>query len=128
MKNLTPYMIWEDRKKEIISFSDLEILLDILTQKALATSPFSVELFMDDETGFLMTVGANESHVEFYSKTEHPPVVACQGDFDSDELFDFLRQGEPSSVSKRSCVSREKAETAIRSYFLTKKRPNNIRW
>jgi len=121
----TPYLLWHNGKQEVNSLVELDTLLDELAK---TSQDFSVELCANNLTALSITVGSNESHVEFYSETEHPPVSICKGEQGTDERYFFLHQGEPSSVWKRDCVSIELARAAMREYFITKTKPNNITW
>jgi hypothetical protein len=125
MTLFTPYLLWHNGKQEVNSLAELDALLDAL---ATTSQDFSVELCVNNLTALSITVGSNESHVEFYSEIEHPPVSICKGNRNADGRYLFLHQGEPSSVWKRDCVPIEMARAAMREYFLTKARPNNIPW
>lgn len=119
MNEFVPYITWdESEKSEIHSLEELDKLLDSLHKHASKTANiFSVEFFNSENTGLLITIGANESHVEYYTKNGRPPIVSCKEDNDNPELHLFLHHGEPSSVNKTSCVSIKDARNAIREYY-----------
>lgn len=110
----------------------LDELLDRLALKAYENKmPFTVQICLNDESGLLITVGNDISHMEFYSNSNRPPVVVSIGNWNEtqlDEVFVALHGGEPSTVQKKSCVPIEYARDAVRQYLETGNRPTNVNW
>jgi hypothetical protein len=129
---MKPYALWhQDETTEIRSSQMLEELIDELTMQAQKDKmPFSVQIIMNDDSALLITVGSEISHLEFYSASHGPPVVISVGNWDGteNEAFFALHGGEPSTVSKKSCIPIGSARDAVRQYFETGKRPININW
>jgi hypothetical protein len=127
---MTPYILWDrDRRAEFRSLQELEQLIEQLTMQAEQdATPLGIQIKLNPETGLLITVGREESHVEFYSTTARPLVVACRGPWDSDELIEANFMGEPSTIEKRYCVPIADAREAVRRCYLTSTRPDNITW
>jgi hypothetical protein len=114
---------------EIETISELDKCLDFLSEEARASMPFSVAISIDEEESSLMlTLGRQESHMEYYSAQETPMISGCRGPWDSDELIRFFLNGEYSEVKKRFFVPIEIARESARIYFLTRKRPQNVTW
>jgi len=128
-------VLWETgmppETREIASAGMLEELLDELTLQAKeADMPFSVQIELDDDSAILITVGSEISHMEFYSASHRPPIVASISaeSTDENEIITFLHGGIPSTVSRISCVPIADARAAVRQYFETGGRPTNINW
>lgn len=132
---MKPYALWQRNLSvetiEIISSAMLEELLDQLTIQAKEDDmPFTVQIMLNDISGILITVGSGLSHLEFYSESHRPPVVAPLGNWNEtqDDLFTVIHGGIPSTVNKKSCIPIEWEREAVRQYFETGKRPVNISW
>jgi hypothetical protein len=128
-------VLWETgmrpETREVASAESLEELLDELTLRAQEINmPFSVQIELEDDSAILISVGSGISHLEFYSASHHPPVVASlsQVSTDGDEIVTVLHGGIPSTVSRGSCVPIAEARAAVRQYFETGRRPTNISW
>lgn len=128
-------LLWaRDQQREIHSVAELDAFLTTLSQQVEGTMAVAVELFMDDDTGMCIVIGERVSHVSFYSKRGGPLVVKAVGTADvplhetEDEIVAFLYCGEYSEVLRRDTVPVEVAREALRHYFLTGQRPNNIAW
>jgi hypothetical protein len=130
MSNELPKLIWsEDKKAQINSIEELNDWINKFIEEANSTgNSFAIELAVDSSSALFITIGQPESHLEFFSETGRPIVVACIGPWDSDDLIKFDGMGEPCEMEKRYCVPVEDALTALRTYFLTGQRPNNIKW
>ena len=124
-----PDLVWgqSDRAK-VRSVEDLDRLVDQLTSEASEGLPFAVELYIRDGTGMYIVVGRQESHVEFFSAHSHPPVIGCRGPWDDDDLVEFTYRGQYSELPKRFTVPISDAREALRRFFQTGKRPDNIAW
>ena len=126
---MTPHLVWhENEHAEVHSVDELDLLIDQLTIQAQQTMPFSIELSVNNETGLLVVVGCEESHMEFYSAQSKPPILGCVGPWDDDELIVFSQRGHYSEMYKRYCVPITEARKALRQYFQTGMRPDNIMW
>lgn len=124
-----PYLLWhEDNRSEIDSVEELDRALDRLTAEAREDLPFAVQVCLDDRTAMLIVVGRDVSHVEFTSPTSRPLVVVCEGPWDDDELIELTHGGVWSELPRRYWVPISEAREAVRAFFRTGTRPNNIRW
>ena len=126
------YLMWEhDQQVEVNSVEELDLLLDLLDQRALEVRggiSFGVQLEVNDETTMLIVLGGKVSHAEFYSDHGRPLAVGSRGPWDDDELIAFNVWGQRSEMPKRFCVPIEDAREALRQYFRTGRRPDNIAW
>jgi hypothetical protein len=114
---------------EITTIDELERWLDVLSEEARVSMNFGVRIaIMEDESSLMLTVGGEESHMEYYAGKEKPMVRGCNGPWDSDELISFFLNGAYSEVKKRYFVPMEIARESARIYFLTGKRPQNVDW
>lgn len=130
-KLMTPYLEWDQDSKrlEIYSEQELDSIVDRLTDSAIQEGrPMSIELYVSTETCLSIGIGRIESHVEFYDATKKPPIVACCGLWDSDELLVFFHRGTYSEMPKCYCIPIEEAREALREYFRTGQQPQNITW
>ena len=126
---MTPQLFWEEANRtEVRSVEELDRLVDQLTVEARADMPLTVELHVGDETAMSIVVGREESHVEFHSAATHPPIVACHGPWNDDELIEFSHRGQYSELPRRYFVPIADAREALRRYFRTGTRPDNIAW
>jgi hypothetical protein len=124
-----PYLLWrEDERSEIRTVQELDELVDRLTLEAKADMPFTVELHTADETLLCIVIGREESHVLFHSATSSPPILSSLGPWDDDEPIEFTYQEQESSVPKRFTVPIEDAREALRLFYQTGTRPDNIAW
>src|SRR5688572_32723407 len=104
---------------EITSSNMLEELLDRLTILAKDDDMrFTAQIILNDDSGILITVGSEISHLEFYSASQRPPIVPSIGQWNigEDEIVIALHGGVPSTVQKNSCVPIEHARDAVRQY------------
>src|SRR5688572_4288072 len=124
------YALWDQNETaEITSVHMVDELLDQLTLRAKKDRmPFTVQIILNDDSALLITVGSDLSHLEFYSTSQHPPVVPSNNQWNEniDEILIFYHGGEPSSVNKKSCIPIVAARQAVRQYYATGKRPTNI--
>lgn len=127
---MNPCLTWDENEQCIVhSVSELDQMIEKLTAKAKEENmPFTVELQVDPETALVIVVGREESHVAFYSTASRPPIVTSIGPWDEDEQIVFTHRGHWSSMDKRFWVPIAEAREAMRSYFLTGRRPDNITW
>jgi hypothetical protein len=121
---------WERNKSQVVyTLQDLEKLLEQLTLEAVQNAdPIAIQIKANPDTALLISVGRAESHVAFYATSARPLIVVCRGPWDTDELIEFNQMDEPSSVKKRYCVPAKDAREAVRRYFITGARPDNIEW
>jgi hypothetical protein len=126
---MTPYLFWDrDKRAEFHSLHELEQLIEQLTIQATKDNmPLGIEVNVNIQTCLLITVGCEKSHLAFHTTTG-PYAVVCRGPWDSDERIEASFMGEPSSVEKRYCVPIADAQEALRRYFQTGARPDNIMW
>ena len=127
---------------EILSLAQLEQLIEDGTAEALKEGmPLGIELRVNLETDLGFSVGHTASHLEFYSiqgrdkddigfysQTHPPQIVVSLGPWDSEECIELNFTGEPSSVPLRHCVPIADALEAVRCYYKTGARPDNIQW
>jgi hypothetical protein len=125
-----PYLLWGDKQRaEFDSLVQLEELIDQLTLKAAANKlPIAVQVCLNAETGLLITVGSEVSHVEFASPSGHPRGVGSRGPWDDDELIEADFMGQISELPRRYWVPIADAREALRRFYLTGARPDNITW
>lgn len=131
MKDKTPpYLSWNRKGyAEFRTLQELEQLIEQLTVQAYEQNQLiGVEVCVDDDSCLLITVGREETHMEFYSTAGKPLVVVCRGPWDNDELITYNHGGQWSEMEKRYCVPSMEARVALRIYFETGLRPNNITW
>ena len=126
---MIPYLVWhENESREIHSLEELDQLMHDLDHEGCESTPFSVSLQVNPETELYIVVGCEESHVEFYAADQSPLVVSCTGPWDDDVLIAFYYRGHYSEMPRRYCVPIADAKEAMRQYFLTGKRPQNLKW
>ena len=126
---MTLHLSWHENEfVEVHSVDELDQLIDQLTMQAKQRMPFSIELSVNNATSLLIVVGREESHMEFYSGQSRPPIVGCVGPWNDDEFIVFSHRGHYSEIDKRYCVPVMDARKALRQYFQTGLRPNNILW
>jgi hypothetical protein len=129
METVMPRLEWDqDQYTEVRSLPELDHLINELSRKAQSKMPFSVELRMNPETSLSIVVGNEISHINFFSAKSSPPMVGCHGPWNDNELLEFLYRGEYSEIPRRFCVPIADAREAIRRYFLTGIRPDNVAW
>jgi hypothetical protein len=66
--------------------------------------------------------------VEFHSTDPRPNGFGSVGPWDDDEVIDFNFKGEITEMQRRYWVPISDAREALRLYFLTGDRPDNINW
>ncbi len=114
---------------EIKSIHELEKWLDRLSQEGESSSAFTVSILAEeDKTCLALTVGRNESHIEYYDANSRPPADGCRGPWDSSEIISFLHDGELCEMEKRYFVPIKEARESARIYYLTRKKPDNVHW
>lgn len=125
-----PYLLWgDDERAEFDSLPQLEELIDQLTSKAAAQkTSLAVQVCINAETGLLISVGSEASHMEFTSPTGRPRGVASRGPWDDDRLVEMDFMGQISELPRRYWVPIADAREALRRFYLTGTRPNNIAW
>src|SRR5690349_12185345 len=102
---MTPYLIWgEDERADIRSVEELDQLVDQLTMLAKEDMPFTVDLYVDDQTALYIVIEREESQVTFASARSHPPIISSLGPWDDDEPIEFTYRGQESSVPRRYFV------------------------
>ena len=128
-------LTWErDQEKDIGTVEELDATLSSLAEEAKVTRSIAVELFMDGETGMCIAVGDDISPVSFYSRRGGPLVVNARGRWGEpvvqgkEILFAFSYYGEYSEVLRQETVPIDVAREAMRIYFQTGKRPDNLIW
>jgi hypothetical protein len=127
---MTAYILWDrNERTEFSSLEELEKLIDQLSAKAQETNvPLGVQVCVYENTGLLITVGREESHLEFYSASDRPRGVGSLGPWDNDELIEGNFMGERSEMARRYWVPMADAREALRRYFQTGVRPDNMNW
>lgn len=125
-----PHISWaRDEYVEIDTLENTEEHLDRLTELAIEQGmPLSVQIALTSGTSLQLTVGCLESHVEYYSATGSPLISVCRGPWASNEYITFNFLGEESGIEKMYCVPIGDAREAVRRYFQTRNRPDNIAW
>ena len=126
---ITAELTWDDDDHASVkSVEELDELLDHLPFTVRADLPFTVECQVNDETCLMITLGGNESHVEFYSMTERPPIAVCLGPWNDGTFVPFYRRWRYSEVERQFFVPLADAREALRRYVRTGERPDNIAW
>jgi hypothetical protein len=129
MTEFVPRMSWDvDNHVNILTKQDLDKTVDQLMEEANGSLPFSVEVSVNELTSLVITLGSEYSHVEFYSANSGPLVVGCRGPWDEDALIAFTHRGEYSEMELRYFVPMQAAREALRRYFESGERPDNIQW
>lgn len=130
MTVFTPYFIWDgDKRVEVRSLNELDqAVAEVLTQANQEGIPIAIQVAVNKETELLVTIGGQESHMEFYSATGTPIAIGCRGPWESDEMIKFTHSGVPSEMKRRYFVPNLEALQALREYFLYGTRPSNIQW
>jgi hypothetical protein len=124
-----PYLSWGvNEYTQVSTLQELTQTIDRLITIAKADRPFTVELYVNAETGMGMVVGLEESSLQFYSTLGGPLVVGCSGPWDDDSLIAFYHGGHRSELPRRYCVPIMDAIEAMKHYFQTGMRPENIKW
>lgn len=125
-----PYLLWGDNKRaEFRSLAQLEELIGQLSfDAATCGMPLGVQVCLNAETALLITVGSEESHLEFYSAAGHPRGVGSRGPWDDDKLIEADFMGQTSELPRRYWVPITDAREALRRFYLTGARPDNITW
>jgi len=128
---MTPYLLWGDEEWECVEVSSLAALdatVDRLESAARGNMPHTVELYHTEERLLLIMVGHEASYVAFYSTDYRPYRWACRGPWDDDEHIEFLYRGHHSGIDRRYTVPRAAAREALRRFFATGDRPDNLTW
>lgn len=129
VEKVTPRLEWrEDQFAHVKSLEDLDRLIDGLSEEAATGLPFSIELSMNSDTALSIVIGTEISHMNFFSMISVPHVVGCRGPWNDDELLVFLYRNEYSEMPRKYCVPVEDAREALRQYFVTGVRPQNVVW
>jgi hypothetical protein len=125
-----PYFMWDgDRRIEVRSLEELDqAVAEVLTQANHEGLPIAVQVAVNEETELLVTIGGEESHMEFYSAMGTPIAVGCRGPWESDEMIKFTHSGIPSEMKRRYFVPKLEALQALHEYFLYGTRPSNVQW
>jgi hypothetical protein len=90
--------------------------------------PMCLEVSTSAETALKLTVGAEISHLEFFSANSHPPVNGSHGLWDQTDYIELDCLGELSYMQRRYFVPMAEALAALREYVLTGLRPSNVKW
>ena len=120
------------KRSPIGSLSELDERLDRLYAEAEAGEPFIVELVQPQRGAALgMGLGKTASVLAF-KQSELPPYYQSVGDAEPlggpHDLVVFYYQGQWTEFPAKGLVSMESARSAMRTFFQTGERPNNIRW
>jgi hypothetical protein len=118
----------ENQQADVHSLDELERLIDELSLQAQGELPFSVELYGNVDTCLSILVGGEVSHLEFFSAKSRPPVVVSSGPWSDDEFVVCTHRGHYSEMPKKYCIPVADAREALRRYFLTGERPDNVAW
>ncbi|MEZ4666592.1 MAG: Imm1 family immunity protein [Anaerolineae bacterium] len=126
---MIPYLEWnKDENSEVPTLEELNRLIGQLETEGRTSRAFTVTVRVNDETGMTMVVGRQESHITFYDANARPPVRGCTGPWDDDQLIVYSYRGHYSEIPRRFCVPIADAREAMRIYFRTGQRPENLSW
>lgn len=129
MMENAPYLIWSVNKRaEVHSLEELDKIIDKLSNEAKRKMPFTVQLCFSERNGLLITLGLNVSHLEFFSESGTPIGVYSFSPWDKKDLITVLHGDEPVELERKYFVPIDEARKALRFYFKTGERPENIRW
>ena len=87
MSTMTPYLLWDENMRVAIhSLQELDQVIDQLVIQAQQKQPLSAQLAVNAERCLLITIGCEESHLEFYSKNAPTLASGCRGPWDDNTL------------------------------------------
>ena len=126
---------WErDHKADVSTVEELDAVLTSIAEQAEGGRAVAVQLFMNSGIGLCIVVGGDVSLASFYSEHGGPLVVNVCGQLPEeeigrdDEIVIFSYEGEYSEVLRRECVPVAMAHEAMRLFFVTGQRPDNLMW
>jgi hypothetical protein len=104
-------------------------LIEKIEAEAHATNmPISIDVSINKDTTFGITVGSDLSYTQFYDASRRPPIATSLDIVDSDELIEFDTMGELSQMERRYWIPIELAKRALRYYLETGQRSEEIKW
>lgn len=124
-------LVWGDNvdQKKIV-FNDTELEKSILELNTIASdaSPITVELRVNEESAIQIIVGLKISPLIFYSRLQSPHYSVSLGPFNDDEWVIFYHHDEYSEMPLKYFLETNVVYEAVKKYFQTGLRPDNINW
>lgn len=124
----TPKLSWDEQATMVPVTSEAELMqrLDELAAQAGETPPI-VELYQPDGSSLSIGVGRERSVVVHIESVDQPDWISS-GDPSRGELPVFYFHGHHSEFPPGSAVPVEDAIEAMRRFYSTGQRPDNIAW
>jgi hypothetical protein len=114
----------DDEARDVTTIAELDALLDRLSH---LERPTIVELFHEKGTTLAIGVGLGDSVVVFFGNDGSSWTAAGNLERKGDSLvFDFC--GEPSEFLPTMALACAVARAAVRSFFESGERPNDVVW
>lgn len=126
--DFAPFLIWNNHQVDVHSLDELDTLIDELSEKGRREKPFPVQLCLGENSGMLMTVGSDISHLEIIIETDLLEGLVSLGPWNEDELIIFFHGDEPVEMEKKYFVPFDDAKAALRSYYKNHRIPDHILW
>lgn len=119
-------LLWgQNEQAPVRSVEELDQLLDRLTHDA--SDPLVAVLEPPGEAALSIGLGSDRSLLNFISSPD-PPYFTSQGLEKSDESIEFFYCGELTEYPRRALIPVEDAREAMRRFFKTGERPDNVGW
>jgi hypothetical protein len=119
-------------RREVQSPADLHALLDTLWTETQTGEPVIAELVAPHGASLGIGVGRAWSVAEFKSSPSEPPFYESVGGAELTDVPDdacvFYYQGQWTEVPRETLIPSETAREAMRIFFETGNRPDNLRW
>ena len=127
-------LVWHEGHEEhripVASERELDDIVDRLTQQAVSTQPFVVELFHGSGASLSLGVGRPECVLDYVPASLDPPYYQSRGDYQRAKKspLAFQVHGEWSEFPWESAVPQSDARKALRYFFSTGQLFNSIWW
>jgi hypothetical protein len=124
-----PQLSWDEHATMVPIASERELMqqLDRIAAEADAAAPPLVELFMPGGSSMAIGVGRDHSVVTFIRSLGEPDYLSKGADEDGEPPL-FYFHGADSEFPPGSAVPVEDAYEAMRRFYRTGERPDNIDW
>jgi hypothetical protein len=118
------------RPAQIVKSADhvFQLIEKIEAEAHATNTPISIDVSINKDTTFGITVGSDLSHTQFYDASRRPPIATSLDIVDSDELIEVDFMGELSQMERRYWIPIELAKRALRYYLETGQRFEEIKW
>lgn len=112
---------------EVTSLQELDDLLDRLEEEAERGDPLIVGLEMPNGASLSLGLGRSESVLNYVDSPD-PPYYSSLGDEGAEGSIVFYLDGHWTELPRSAAIPIEDAREAMRRFFETGKRPENVRW